>query len=94
MRDSLERHYHAICMGAWRVSLSLPILDHKALSSKLFSNQVLFSSNYSPCLRFSQGQEEGKSLPSSLVLWILLTRRKKRSCLEKVLPGAAQATAI
>lgn len=31
---------------------------------------------------------------NSLILWLLLTRREKRSCLQKRLPGAAEATAI
>lgn len=56
-----------------------------------------------PCpLLFQAQQEEGGgrreiaqgSLPESLNPWLLLTRREKRSCLQKRPPGAVEAAAI
>lgn len=55
-----------------------------------------------PCpLLFQAQQEEGRgrrelaqgNLPESLNPWLLLTRREKRSCLQKRPPGAAEAAA-
>lgn len=89
----------------WSLEIKL-IPSHPGRAPQLFSellfHKLLFSSLYPPAFSSYQDslsspnwhEEAGASMPSSLILWLLLTRREKRSCLEKVLPGAAEATAI
>lgn len=98
------RNFNMLAVGMWRINKTPAIPRHKSLRSSLGFSQICFCflclssrpSTATPALFQAQTGEKKHVVTCmhSLILWLLLTRRQKRSCLRKMLPGAAEATAI
>lgn len=93
-----------LAVGMRRINKTPAIPGHMYLSSCLGFSQICFcflslssgpsTATPAPFQAQTRGRKRVVTCMNSLILWLLLTRRQKRSCLRKMLPGAAEATAI